>query len=38
MACLPVQGDNPQASTSGLSCVHVDKHGIMGESSKFPKS
>ena len=28
MGCLPVRGDNPRASASGLSYVQVDKHGI----------
>ena len=28
MGWPPVRGDNPQALTSGLSYVHVDKHGI----------
>ena len=28
MGCQPVRGDNPRALASGLSCVHVDKHGI----------
>ena len=28
MACPPVHGDNPRALASGLSYVHVDKHGI----------
>ena len=28
MGCPPVRGDNPQALASGLSYVHVDKHGI----------
>ena len=28
MACPPVRGDNPRALASGLSYVHVDKHGI----------
>ena len=28
MGCPPVRGDNPRASASGLSNVHVDKHGI----------
>ena len=28
MACLSVRGDNPQALTSGLSYVQVDKHGV----------
>ena len=28
MGCPTVRGDNPQASTSGLSYVQVDKHGI----------
>ena len=27
MACPPVCGDNPQALASGLSFVHMDKHG-----------
>ena len=26
--CPPVRGDNPRALASGLSYVHVDKHGI----------
>ena len=29
MGCLPVRGDNPRALASGISCVHVDKHGII---------
>ena len=28
MGCPPVRGDNPRALASGLSYVHVDKHGI----------
>ena len=28
MDCTPVRGDNPRALASGLSYVHVDKHGI----------
>ena len=28
MFCLPVRGDNPRALASGLSYIHVDKHGI----------
>ena len=28
MGSLPVRGDNPRALASGLSYVHVDKHGI----------
>ena len=28
MACPPVRGDNPRALASGLSYVHVEKHGI----------
>ena len=28
MGCPPVRGDNPRALVSGLSYVHVDKHGI----------
>ena len=28
MGCPPVRGDNPPALASGLSYVHVDKHGI----------
>ena len=28
MVCPPVRGDNPWALASGLSPVHVDKHGI----------
>ena len=26
--CPPVRGDNPRALASGLSYVHLDKHGI----------
>ena len=29
MGCPPVRGDNPRALASGLSYVHVDKHGII---------
>ena len=29
MGCPPVRGDNPGALASGLSYVHVDKHGII---------
>ena len=28
MCCPPVRGDNPRALASGLSYVHVDKHGV----------
>ena len=28
IGCPPVRGDNPRALASGLSYVHVDKHGI----------
>ena len=28
MGCPPVRGHNPRALASGLSYVHVDKHGI----------
>ena len=28
MACPSARGDNPRAVASGLSYVHVDKHGI----------
>ena len=28
MGSTPVRGDNPRALASGLSYVHVDKHGI----------
>ena len=28
MGCPHVRGDNPRALASGLSYVHVDKHGI----------
>ena len=28
MGCPPVRGDNPRALASGLSYVHVDKHGL----------
>ena len=28
MGCPSVRGDNPRALASGLSYVHVDKHGI----------
>ena len=28
MGCASVRGDNPPALVSGLSYVHVDKHGI----------
>ena len=28
MGCLPVCGDNPQALSSGLSYLQVEKHGI----------
>ena len=28
MGCPPVCGDNPRALASGLSPVHIDKHGI----------
>ena len=28
MGCSPVRGDNPRALASGLSYVHVNKHGI----------
>ena len=28
MVCPRVHGDNPRASASGLSHVHVDKHGF----------
>ena len=28
MGCLPVCGDNPRDLASGLSHVHVDRHGI----------
>ena len=28
MACPPVRGDNLRALASGLSYLHVDKHGI----------
>ena len=28
MGCPPLRGDNPRALASGLSYVHVDKHGI----------
>ena len=28
MGCRPVRGNNSQALASGLSHVHVDKHGI----------
>ena len=28
MGCPHVRGDNPRAVASGLSYVHVDKHGI----------
>ena len=28
MGCPPVRGDNSRALASGLSHVHVDKHGI----------
>ena len=27
--CPPVRGDNPRALASGLSYVHVDKHGMV---------
>ena len=28
IGCPPVRGDNPRALASGLSYLHVDKHGI----------
>ena len=28
MGCPPLRGDDPRALASGLSYVHVDKHGI----------
>ena len=30
IGCPPVRVDNPRALASGLSCVHVDKHGKGG--------
>ena len=29
MVCPSVRGDNPRALTIGLSCVQVDKHGVI---------